>query len=120
MTKMDKKDVMKWKRGFEVSWKRERRIVQLERVDCERSIFVDFAGVRISIPKVDDMVIYKLVASRVEDLRDIEELLLRYLDKIDLRRVRRIVRQVADILERQEMIDHLNDLIRRTKTRRGK
>ncbi len=76
--------------------------------------FVDFAGVRIAIPRVEDMVIYKMVASRADDLRDVEELLLRYLDKIDMGKVRSITSQFADLLERPEMMTQLDDLVRRT------
>ncbi|HEY5594290.1 MAG TPA: DUF6036 family nucleotidyltransferase [Nitrospiria bacterium] len=74
----------------------------------------DFAGVRIFIPKAEDLVIYKIVASRPDDLRDVEELLLRHFDKIDFRRVRSVVKQFADALERPEMTRDLEALIKKT------
>lgn len=76
---------------------------------------VDFAGVKIAIPRAEDMVIYKMVAYRPEDLRDIEELLLRYIDTINLRRVKKVVSQFANILERPEMVKNLEALIRKVK-----
>jgi hypothetical protein len=75
----------------------------------------DFAGVRIFVPKVEDLVIYKMVASRPEDLRDIEELLLRYLDRVDLGRIRRVIKQFADALGRSEMTRDLDALINKAK-----
>ncbi len=76
---------------------------------------VDFAGIKIFIPRAEDLIIYKMVASRPEDLRDIEELLLRHLDKINLKRVRSIVRQFADVLDRPEMVTQLDILIERSR-----
>lgn len=73
----------------------------------------DFAGTRIFIPRTEDLVIYKMVASRPDDLRDVEELLLRHLDKIDLRRVRSVVKQFADALERPEMTRDMESLIKK-------
>jgi hypothetical protein len=73
----------------------------------------DFAGVTIFIPKAEDLVIYKMVASRPEDLRDVEELLLRHFDRVDLGRVRTVVKQFADVLERSEMTRDLETLIKK-------
>ncbi len=72
----------------------------------------NFAGVAIFIPRVADLVIYKIVASRPDDLRDIEELLLRHFARIDFDRVRSVVKQFAEILERPEMTATLEMLIR--------
>lgn len=76
---------------------------------------VDFAGIKIFIPRAEDLIIYKMVASRPEDLRDVEELLLRHLDKINLKRVRSIVSQFADVLDRPEMVTQLDILIERSR-----
>lgn len=75
----------------------------------------DFAGVKMYIPRAEDLVIYKMVASRPDDLRDVEELLLRHLDGMNLLRVRQIVQQFADALERPEMMRDLEALIQRAK-----
>lgn len=85
----------------------------------EEAIFhrqvVDFAGVNILIPRVDDLIIYKMVASRSEDLRDVEELLLRHMDRIDLGRVTRVVSQFAEVLEDPDMVRQLEDLIKQAR-----
>ncbi|MEK7449487.1 MAG: DUF6036 family nucleotidyltransferase [Planctomycetota bacterium] len=77
--------------------------------------FINFAGVRIAIPKVEDILIYKMVASRTKDLRDVEELLLRHIDKINLAEVRNVLKQFATLLERPEIITQLEELIKRVK-----
>mgnify|MGYP001611038075 FL=1 len=76
--------------------------------------FVDFAGIRIVIPRVEDIIIYKMVASRSEDIRDVEELMLRHLDEIDLRRVRKIISQFSEILDRPEIITVFDNIVRHT------
>jgi predicted nucleotidyltransferase len=72
---------------------------------------VDFAGVRIAIPRPEDLVIYKMIASRPQDMQDVEELLLRYYDQMDLARVRRIVGEFAEVLERPELVQELERAI---------
>lgn len=75
---------------------------------------VDFAGVKIAIPRVEDMIIYKMVAYRPEDLRDVEELLLRYIGIINVERVKTIVTQFSEVLECPEIMSHLEALIKKT------
>jgi len=72
---------------------------------------VDFAGVRIAIPRPEDLVIYKMIASRPQDLQDVEALLLRHRDQMDLARVRRIVGEFAEVLERPELAQELERVI---------
>ena len=78
-------------------------------------LFVDFSGVRIAVPRPEDLVIYKMVAFRPEGLRDVEELLLRHLRGMNLNRVRKIVREFAEVLDRPEMVKKLGDLLRKTR-----
>lgn len=77
---------------------------------------VDFAGVRIAIPRPEDLVIYKMVASRPQDVQDAEALLLRYRDQMDLARVRRIVGEFAEVVERPELVRELERVIARATT----
>lgn len=72
---------------------------------------VDFAGVQIAIPRPEDLVIYKMVASRPQDVLDAEALLLRYRDQMDLTRVRRIVGEFAEVVERPELVQELERVI---------
>jgi hypothetical protein len=79
----------------------------------EHSRTIDYAGVCIRIPRPDDLLIYKLVASRPQDLADAEGLLLLHGKTMNLRRVRRNVAEFANALEDDERIATLERLIRR-------
>lgn len=74
----------------------------------------DYAGVRIRVPRPDDLIIYKLAAARPRDLDDAEALLLMYGPALDVGRIRRIVREFAEALEDRTRIDELARLLRRT------
>ena len=75
------------------------------RVSC------DYAGVIIEVPRPEDLVVYKLVASRPRDLDDAEGLLVLHGTGMDLERVRRIVREFASVLEDDQRIRTLERLI---------
>lgn len=72
---------------------------------------IDFAGVRIRIPRPEDLLIYKLIASRARDLDDAEGLLLLHGATMDLPRIRTTVKQFADVLEDAERTKALETLI---------
>jgi hypothetical protein len=72
---------------------------------------IDVGGLRMAIPRVDDLLVYKMVASRPQDLRDVEELLLRYVDTVDLPRSRRLVAEFGAVLERSEMLITFDQLV---------
>ena len=84
---------------------------EVEALEHNRTI--DYAGVCIRIPRPDDLLIYKLVASRPQDLADAEGLLLLHGKTMNLRRVRRVVTEFANALEDEERIASLERLIRR-------
>lgn len=72
-----------------------------------RAIWIDLGGdVRLPLPAPEDLIIMKAVAHRPRDLADIESVLDVH-PKLDLRRVRRWVREFSAALE---MPDILNDL----------
>ena len=77
---------------------------------------VDFAGVRIAIPRPEDLVIYKMVAGRPQDVQDTVVLMLRYRDQMDLARVRRIVGEFAEVVERPELVQELERVIAKSTT----
>lgn len=77
---------------------------------------VDFAGVPIAIPRPEDLVIYKMVAGRPQDMQDAEALLLRYRDQMSLARVRRIVGEFAEVVERPELVQELERVIAKSTT----
>jgi len=73
---------------------------------------MDFSGTTIAIPRVEDLIIYKMVASRPEELRDVEEPFLRYLDALDRTRGQEVFGQFAAVLDRPQMVTQLNELFR--------
>jgi Nucleotidyl transferase AbiEii toxin, Type IV TA system len=75
-----------------------------EQEALERAVEVDFGGIRIPVAVPEDLVIYKALAWRDQDRYDIEHLLTLHGDHIDLERVRRFVREFAQILDAPERI----------------
>lgn len=73
----------------------------------------DYAGLRIRIPRPEDLFIYKMVASRPRDLEDAEKLLLLYGREIDLDRVRDLLRQFSEVLEDTSRLDAFEKLVRK-------
>ena len=55
--------------------------------------------------------IYKLIANRPRDLPDVESLLLLHRERIDLSRVRRVLRQLAEHLDGKDRLAVLNELM---------
>jgi hypothetical protein len=71
----------------------------------------------VPVASPDDLVVYKAIAARARDRSDIERLLELHGRTISLARVRTLVRQLADALERPELLDDLEALIRRVSER---
>ena len=72
----------------------------------------DYAGVPVRLPRVDDLIIYKLVASRPRDIDDVERLLALHGPTLDLPRLRQIVGEFAQALDDQERPAALARLLR--------
>lgn len=73
---------------------------------------VRFGRIDVPVPRVEDLVIYKLVAARPRDLDDIERLLELHRAVVDLGRVRRIVREFALALEDTSRLEALEKLLK--------
>ena len=69
----------------------------------------------IRVATAEDLVIYKAVAWRDRDRADVERLLIRHGDAIDLARVRSVVREFALALDDPARIDQLEALITRAR-----
>lgn len=74
----------------------------------------DYAGVRIRIPRPEDLVVYKLVACRPRDLDDAEGLMLLHGGAMNLVRIRALVGEFAALLEDDERPRALDRLIAKT------
>ena len=75
---------------------------------------LDVEGTDLPVARVEDLLVYKAVAFRERDQRDIRELLLLHRDHLDLDRVRRIVGEFADAMEDPERLSALERLIAET------
>ena len=75
----------------------------------------DYGGVRIRIPRPEDVVIYKLVANRPRDIEDAEGILTLYRASVDIDRVQRVIREFARLLEDDERVKNLERLLERTR-----
>lgn len=80
----------------------------------QRASEVDFEGVRIRVPQVEDLIIYKAVAWRDRDREDIERLLLIHGDSVDLERIRSLVRQFGEALDDPQRIEQLESILERS------
>ena len=70
-------------------------------------------GVTINVATPEDLVIYKAVAWRDRDRSDVERLLVRHKDEIDLGRVQSIVREFAAALDDPARIQQFEAVIQR-------
>jgi nucleotidyltransferase DUF2204 len=75
---------------------------------------VAFAGGEIPFATPEDLIIMKIVASRPQDLADID-VLARANPDVDLDRVRRYTRAFAEVLEVPELVDVLERLLSRSR-----
>jgi len=76
------------------------------------AVTCDFAGVRIRVPRPEDLVIYKMVAARSRDIDDVGNLLLVHGRAMNLRRIRAVVADFAAALEDTERPATLERLLR--------
>jgi hypothetical protein len=74
----------------------------------------DYAGVQIRVPRVEDLIVYKLVAAPPRDLDDVERLLVLYGGHLDIGRVRQIVAEFAEALDDTRRTEALERLLRDT------
>lgn len=77
---------------------------------------VDFGqGLHVPVARVDDLIVYKSVAWRDVDRKDIERLLLRHGTTVDLVRVRTQVQAFAEWIEAPERLEQFDALVARVR-----
>lgn len=74
---------------------------------------LDLVAESVPVAHPEDLVVYKVVAWRDRDRADVERLLAQHGDRMDLGRVRRLVREFADVLGAPERVAALEAMIRR-------
>jgi len=89
-----------------------------ERETVARSVWVEVSGVLVPLPRPEDLIILKAVAHRPQDLSDIEAILAVH-PQLNLRWVRRWVREFSEALSMPEIIRDLETLLSQRRKRRG-
>ncbi len=74
-------------------------------------------GITVPIPTPEDLVVMKAIAHRARDLGDIEGIIAVH-RHLDTARIRRLVREFAEILEAPEIVADLERLLGRARPRR--
>jgi predicted nucleotidyltransferase len=87
-----------------------------EKEAVARATWVELGGVQAPLPLPEDLIVMKAVAHRPQDLADIEAMLAAH-PKLNLRRLRRWVREFATALEMPEILNDLEALLSQRKIR---
>jgi hypothetical protein len=85
-----------------------------EKEAVARATWVDIGGIQAPLPLPEDLIVMKAVAHRPQDLADIEAILAAH-PKLNLRRVRRWVREFTAALEMPEILNDLEVLLSQRK-----
>ena len=92
-------------------------LLPFEKEAVTRAVWMELGGVQVPLPLPEDLIIMKAVAHRPQDLADIGAVLAAH-PKLNLRRVRRWVREFASALEIPEILNDLEALIAQGRKRR--
>ena len=86
----------------------------------ETADVVEISGIRLRLPRPENLIVMKAVANRPRDLADIEALVDAY-PELDRKKVRSWVREFSSILEMPEILDQVDSLLKRSqRTRRAR
>ncbi|HEX3913869.1 MAG TPA: nucleotidyltransferase [Steroidobacteraceae bacterium] len=91
--------------------------LSFEQTAIHNSEVHDIGGVRVRLPRVEDLLIMKAVARRPKDLEDIEGLLAAH-PEADVAAVRRWVREFAAATGMSDMLDDFDEVVTRSKSKR--
>ncbi len=91
-------------------------LLPFEKQAIDRGRRVQYGPLKVRVPRPEDLVVMKSVANRPRDQMDIAKLLAHF-PTLNLRHVRRWVKEIAELLDSPDLVNSLEDLIRRE--RRG-
>ena len=91
--------------------------LSFEQTAIDRSEIHDISGLRVRLPRVEDLLVMKAVARRPKDLQDIEGLLAAH-PEADLVVVRQWVREFATAMSMSDMLDDFDNVVARSKSTR--
>ena len=89
-----------------------------EKEAIANAVWVNIRGVRLPLPTAEDLIIMKAVAHRPRDLADIESIIDAH-QKLNLRRIRRWVREFATVIEIPEILNDLEKILVRGPKKKG-
>jgi hypothetical protein len=89
--------------------------LSFEQAAIDNSKIHDIGGLRVRLPRVEDLLIMKAVARRPKDLQDIEGLLAAHPDA-DVATVRQWVSEFATAMSTSDMLDDFDKLVARSKS----
>jgi hypothetical protein len=81
-----------------------------------RAVWFDMEKIRLPLPTPDDLIVMKAIAHRPRDLADIESILDAH-PKLNLRRVRRWVKEFSGAIEMPEILNDLETILERKRKR---
>jgi hypothetical protein len=90
--------------------------LSFEQAAIDNSKIHEIGGLRVRLPRVEDLLIMKAVARRPKDLQDIEGLLAAHPDA-DVAIVRQWVSEFATAMSTPDMLDDFEKLVARSKSR---
>jgi hypothetical protein len=91
--------------------------LSFEQAAIDNSEIHDIGGLRVRLPRVEDLLIMKAVARRPKDLQDIEGLLAAHPDA-DVAAVRQWVREFATAMSMSDMLDDFDKAVARSTSTR--
>lgn len=94
-------------------------MLPFEQEAIARAQSIKVSGITIPLPTPEDLIIMKAVANRARDVADIEALLDAH-PKLDLRRIRRWLREFSSALDRPAILSTFENILARTRKKRKK
>lgn len=73
---------------------------------------IKYAGMSVRVPRPEDLIIYKLVASRPKDVDDVRKLLALYRGHVSLTRIRSVLEEFCAALEDTRQLEVFENLVR--------
>ena len=80
----------------------------------KRAVWIDVGGFKLPISSPEDLIIMKAVAHRQRDLIDIEAILDAH-PKLNLKRIRKWVKEFSSVLEMPEILKDIEKMLKRKK-----
>ena len=86
-------------------------IMPFERESVSRKTIESASGLEMPLPSPEDLIIFKAISRRPQDVEDIKAVIARY-PNLDKKRVLSVVREFVDILESEEIYDNIENLLK--------